>query len=122
MPNLPMFGAFRKLSKEELRGFEFHINRFNWGRDKTPFLSLTVAEFLWGYPSLIMSLKTQQECLAKNPVDLFAEDGDWDWDEDEEEPASKTEDKCSLSEESPDFFAFYAGTNGTVRNMRTVRT
>ena len=42
-------------------------------------------------------------------MDLFAEDGDWDWDEDEEEPASKTEDKCSLSEESPDFFAFYAG-------------
>ena len=65
LPNLPMFGAFRNLSKNELSGFELHMNRFNWGIDKTPFLSLTVKEFLWGYPSLIMSLKSQQECLDK---------------------------------------------------------
>ena len=68
LPNLPMFGAFRKMDKEAVSGFEYFINRYSWGRDKTAFLSLTVKEFLWGYPSLIMSLNWQNECIEKVEV------------------------------------------------------
>ena len=56
------------MDKEAVSGFEYFINRYSWGRDKTAFLSLTVKEFLWGYPSLIMSLNWQNECIEKVEV------------------------------------------------------
>ena len=66
MPNIPMFGAFRKMeglmSGAAVSGFEALLNSYKFGMDKTPFLSLTVKEFLWGYPSLIMSVKTISTC------------------------------------------------------------
>ena len=68
MPNLPMFGAFRKFGDKST--VDFNMKSINWispikTPDTTPFLSLSVAEFLWGYPSVIISLKEQQECISK---------------------------------------------------------
>ena len=61
MPNIPLFGAFRKLggsgileytSREVFKG----IFNSKEGIDKTPFLTLSVGEFLWGYPSILMTM------------------------------------------------------------------
>ena len=69
MPNLPMFGAFRKFgNKNAVDAMMMSINWIvptNTTSDTTPFLRLSVAEFLWGYPSVMISLKAKQECISK---------------------------------------------------------
>lgn len=65
MPNIPMFGAFRKMADSPF-ALSFFVDtilgQYQFGIDKTPFMSLTVKEFLWGYPSLIMSVDALQNC------------------------------------------------------------
>lgn len=61
MPNIPLFGAFRKLGGSgilEYTSRELFKSIFNSkeGIDKTPFLTLSVGEFLWGYPSILMTM------------------------------------------------------------------
>ena len=58
---------FRKMehSRLALAGFDMLLRSYSYGLDKTPFLKLTVKEFLWGYPSLIMSINTVRSCAAK---------------------------------------------------------
>ena len=64
MPNIPMFGAFRKMGDSRIATQIFNalLNSYNYGIDKSPFLTLSVKEFLWGYPSLIMSINTLSTC------------------------------------------------------------
>ena len=52
-------------SRLALAGFDMLLRSYSYGLDKTPFLKLTVKEFLWGYPSLIMSINTVRSCAAK---------------------------------------------------------
>ena len=61
MPNIPLFGAFRKLGGSGILEFTKReifksIFKGKVGMDKTPFLTLTVGEFLWGYPSILMTM------------------------------------------------------------------
>jgi hypothetical protein len=58
MPNLPLMGALRRLAGSSLAtaGLEAMLGSYSFGIDKHPFVKLTVREFLWGYPSLIMSI------------------------------------------------------------------
>jgi len=61
MPNIPLFGAFRKLGGSGIIEFtkrEMFKSIFSGkeGIDKTPFLTLSVGEFLWGYPSILMTM------------------------------------------------------------------
>jgi hypothetical protein len=58
MPNLPLMGALRRLAGSSLAtaGLEAMLGSYSFGIDKSPFIKLTVREFLWGYPSLIMSI------------------------------------------------------------------
>ena len=69
MPNLPMFGAFRKLGDKSTVDSTMAsinwINPTNTTPDTIPFLKLSVSEFLWGYPSVIISLNAQDECIKK---------------------------------------------------------
>jgi hypothetical protein len=62
MPNLPLLGALRKLSASPLAlsMFESMLRSHGFGRDKAPFLAVSVREFMWGYPSLIMSIERAQ--------------------------------------------------------------
>ena len=70
MPNIPMFGAFRKMggSRIATQIFNALLNSYNYGIDKSPFLKLSVKKFLWGYPSLLMSMNTLSTC-DNNKVD-----------------------------------------------------
>ena len=67
MPNLPLMGALRKLSGSPLAVgmFESMLRSHNFSLDKTPFLAVSVREFLWGYPSLIMSIERAQVRFAR---------------------------------------------------------
>ena len=69
MPNIPMFGAIRKFGDKNTVDTTMmsinYINPTNITPDTTPFLRLSVAEFLWGYPSVIISLKAQNDCISK---------------------------------------------------------
>ena len=61
MPNIPLFGAFRKLGGSGILEFTKReifksIFKGKVGMDKTPFLTLSVGEFLWGYPSILMTM------------------------------------------------------------------
>ena len=66
MPNIPLFGAFRKLAGG---GYWQSIKRNAFevlfgtkvGRDKEPFLELTVNEFLWGYNSILMTMDSEMD-------------------------------------------------------------
>ena len=63
MPNIPMFGAFRKMdnSRFAISIFESLINSYD-GIDKEPFLRLSVREFLWGYQSILMTINKMKTC------------------------------------------------------------
>jgi len=67
MPNLPMFGAFRKLGGNSwlVNGFMSLIKSYPCAMDTTPFLHLSVKQFLWGYPSIIMTINTQRNSVKK---------------------------------------------------------
>ena len=66
MPNIPLFGAFRKLAGA---GYWQAIKRNAFevlfgtkvGRDKELFLELTVNEFLWGYNSILMTMDSEMD-------------------------------------------------------------
>ena len=84
MPNIPLFGAFRKLAGSgilEIMKREAFKSIFSGkeGMDKTPFLTLSVNEFLWGYPSILMTM-----------------DGDWGG----ESNVEKEEERTRRGEES----------------------
>ena len=86
MPNIPLFGAFRKLGGSGILKFtkrEVFKSIFSGkeGIDKTPFLTLSVGEFLWGYPSILMTM-----------------DGDWDGSSNNEK--KKEEERKRRGEES----------------------
>ena len=69
MPNIPMFGAFRKMdnSRFAISVFESLVNSYD-GIDKEPFLRLSVQQFLWGYQSIIMTMNKMKNCKDNNKV------------------------------------------------------
>ena len=81
-------------------------------------MRLTVKEFLWGYPSVIMSINYMANCNDR-PSDEYYKDedewGDMGWGDDEVND-------CRFTEATQKQFGFYLGFNQTVRNQRTVRT
>jgi hypothetical protein len=74
MPNLPLMGALRRLAGSSLAtaGLEAMLGSYSFGIDKSPFIRLTVREFLWGYPSLIMSIDQFQVIFFKSKTMFMA--------------------------------------------------
>ena len=65
VPNIPIFGLIKKLSDKS--NYEKTITRSliesfsSEGIDTVPFIQVTVKEFFWGYPSILLSLQRQEE-------------------------------------------------------------
>jgi len=121
LPNIPLFGAFRRMENDQQQAksvFEWLLNSYDFGRDKTPFMRVTVREFLWGYPSVLMSINHMANCNDR-PSDEYYKDedewGDMGWGDDDVND-------CRFTEATQKQFGFYSGFNQTVRNQRTVRT
>jgi hypothetical protein len=70
MPNLPLMGALRKMSGSDfaISMLESMLRSHAFGIDKNPFVVMSVREFLWGYPSLIMSMERAQ---VRRQVDIL---------------------------------------------------
>jgi len=121
MPNIPLFGAFRKMKDEvpEAKSvFESLLNSYEFGMDKNPFLKLTVKQFLWGYPSLLMSMNHLSTCSHKPMEDYYEDDDDWGdmgW-------LDSSADNCVITPDNQKQFGFYLGFNQTTMNERTLKT
>jgi len=120
MPNIPLFGLFRKMQDEEPEAksvFESLLNSYDFGIDKVPFLRLTVKEFLWGYPSILMSMKHLSTCSHKPKEEYYEEDedewGNMGWGD---------EDECKMTPENQQQFGLYIDFNQTVLNERSLKT
>ncbi len=109
MPNIPLFGAMLKLQEESQLTkaiFKRFVESYDFGLDnKKPFLKMTVKgvkariaggcqlrgkllipDFLWGYPSLIVSLARETDLGCKesgsNQLGSSSEEADMaDWDD-----------------------------------------
>ena len=127
MPNIPLLGALRTMADSSI-AISIFVNtilgQYKFGLDKTPFLTLTVKEFLWGYPSLIMSVNTQQHCdpdqeTDEDKTDFWGEGDDDDFWSDEydmfddgnNKKQSKPEKrvKCRIYEDSQTQFGYFLG-------------
>ena len=90
LPNLPLLGAIKKFGNDltTLSLFLSMLRSKTFGIDKGPFLNLNVRQYLWGYPSLILSIAENQACESSR-VEEFQGRGfedDWDnWDDEEED-------------------------------------
>jgi len=121
MPNIPLFGAFRRMENDEPEVksvFEWLLNSYDYGIDKTPFIRLTVKEFLWGYPSIIMSMNYVANCNDRPNDEYYKDEDDWGdmgWGDDDVND-------CRFTPDTQKEFGFYMGFNQTVRNERTVKT
>lgn len=129
MPNLPLLGALRKLSASPLTitMLESMLRSHNFGIDKNPFLVISVREFLWGYPSLIMSIDRAQACTSEKISQLAASNAtfedDWeDWDKAEGSSAEEPEDECAITADNLVPFGLMVNKNQSVINTRTVNT
>lgn len=140
MPNIPLFGAFRKLEHSPWvvqRGFETVLKSQD-GLDKVPFLELSVGEFLWGYPSIVMTMADtwgegapalQEE---EGTTDEGAEDeegmwtfgSDWeDWEgEERKEDVERKRREARAMDSGQKKFGFFIGTNMSSVGRRTVHT
>jgi len=120
IPNLPMFGAFRKLGGNSwlVNGFLSLIKSYPCAIDTTPFLNLSVKQFLWGYPSIIMTINTQSTSVKK--TEGFSDFDDWD---DSEEDVMEKKGECGgFPLEKQTLFAYFSNFNGTTKNKRTLNT
>lgn len=131
MPNVPLFGVFRKLEDADstTKTFFEHLLGSYHVIDKVPFLRLSVKEFLWGYPSILMSFKHAEsdECKEKH-------DDNWerDWESFDQETTwsddslwefeEEAVDECSVSEATLRPFGLFIGMNGTATGARTLLT
>ncbi|XP_023331176.1 scavenger receptor class B member 1 [Eurytemora carolleeae] len=134
LPNLPLLGAIKKFGNDltTLSLFLSMLRSKTFGIDKGPFLNLNVREYLWGYPSLILSIAENQACESSR-VEEFQGRGfedDWDnWDDEEEDEKEEdvrskagVEENCRIDPLNLNKFGLFLNTNGTVRNQRTVHT
>lgn len=121
MPNIPLFGAFRRMENDEPQAksvFEWLLNSYDYGKDKAPFLRLTVKEFLWGYPSVLISMQYLATCNDRPNDEYYKDEDDWGdmgWGDDDVND-------CRVTPETQHKFGLYLGFNQTVMNKRTVMT
>eukprot|EP00095_Tigriopus_kingsejongensis_P008733 maker-scaffold683_size112676-snap-gene-0.13 protein:Tk08733 transcript:maker-scaffold683_size112676-snap-gene-0.13-mRNA-1 annotation:"scavenger receptor class b member 1" len=136
VPNIPLFGAMHKLAKDPAfaKGIFLEIlESYDFAQDKAPFLSLTVKEFIWGYDSILLSLKRTEDprCVAnKDGWSDFDDFGDIDSTlesdaEPKETKVSNVEDNtidCDIRASNQDSFGLMSIRNVTKQDLREINT
>ena len=59
VPNVPLFGAFDAMRDESgfaKEVFEQILASYDFANDTGPFVKVSVKEFVWGYPSVVLSM------------------------------------------------------------------
>ncbi len=130
VPNIPLFGLIKSMSKEDsytksttraiLDGFS------GVGPDTKPFIKVTVRELLWGYPSVLLSMQRAQENKCE-----YCDEGDYFGGFDDTDPFfesgfGKSSDKkkpcCDIRQGNLAPFGVFSVRNGTSVDKRTIRT
>lgn len=115
VPNVPMFGLMKKMKSESdftksltkslVEGYE------DLSFDTTPFISVTVDQMFWGYPSVVLSIaRTQSEECAIEEEDAF------DYFRVDKKSA------CDMTSDNMAKFGLFYGRNNTPVDERTVKT
>ena len=88
-------------------GFKINLEGFKGGSNETPFLTLSVKDYLWGYPSVLATMQNYQQCEKENE-DFF---DSWD-------------DPCEhiLEEDNISKMGVFYGRNGTSLDIRKINT
>ena len=95
-------------SEIEVDGFKMLLEGFESSANETPFLVVSVKEYLWGYTSLLASLDQYQKCL----------------DEQEDSWVDSWDDPCEklLEEDNLALMGLFYGRNGTSLDIRKINT
>ena len=62
VPNVPLFGAFKAMQTESGFAkaiFEDILSSYDFANDTGPFVKVSVRDFVWGYPSVVLSMGEQ---------------------------------------------------------------
>ena len=95
-------------SSYEVEGFKMVLEGFEAGQKETPFLIISVKDYLWGYPSVLLTVKKHQKCKADN-------EDEWEdlWDD----PCEHLLDENNLTK-----FGVFEGFNETSLDIRKINT
>jgi len=136
VPNVPYFGALKAPDLAwdfAKRGFVELLSSYKDEAfiDTKPFVRTTVGEFLWGYPSVLLSMKRQQEANCQDGAEddpFFEDDDDFFAFEDaaaEETSESAAEEpkiNCDIVPGNLAQFGLFLGRNNSILDLRTIKT
>lgn len=130
VPNIPLFGLIKKLSNSDsytksaarslLEGYK------DVGIDTKPFIKVTVKELLWGYPSVMLSMKrrtdteTDPSVTCKEDLEDYFTMFDNSESDESEEKVEKI--NCDILPGNLMPFGLFKERNGTSNTLRTVKT
>ena len=99
-------------SEYEVDGFKMLLEGFESGAKETPFLTISVNDYLWGYPSVLKTMDNLQKCQEES------------WSEEEDDWADTWDDPCEdfLNDENKPNMGVFWGRNGTALDLRKINT
>ncbi len=143
VPNIPLFATIEWFKGQDDFGkklFRSIAESYDFATDVHPFYAKTVHEYLWGTPSIFVSIDRTQhlgckETKAQDEPEWDSFD-DWGWNEDKvEEPKVKettlhppvknevlTNEECEIREDNMDLFGMFYGRNGSYLDPREIHT
>ena len=87
------------------------LEGFEAGQKETPFLTISVKDYLWGYPSVLVTLEKHQKCKA---------DYEDEWEDLWEDPCEHLLDENNLTKMG--IFKYPQPFNETSRDIRKINT
>ena len=84
------------------------LEGFEAGQKETPFLTISVKDYLWGYPSVLVTLEKHQKCKA---------DYEDEWEDLWDDPCEHLLDENNLTK-----MGVFVGFNETSRDIRKINT
>ena len=99
-------------SEYEVDGFKMLLDGFESGAKETPFLTISVKDYLWGYPSVLKTMDNLQKCQEES------------WSREEDDWADTWDDPCEdfLSDDNKTNMGMFWGRNGTALDLRKINT
>ena len=99
-------------SEYEVDGFKMLLDGFESGAKETPFLTISVKDYLWGYPSVLKTMDNLQKCQEES------------WSREEDDWADTWDDPCEdfLSDDNKPNMGMFWGRNGTALDLRKINT
>ena len=92
----------------EVSGFKSVLDGFPGGSKETPFLTISVNDYLWGYPSVLTTVDKYTKCLQENEDNWFGFDDD---------PCENL-----LNDDNVSKMGIFHGRNGSSLDIRKINT